>query len=172
MWEENKKWIIGVITLMCLLFGPIVFRAGWVTYIDNYELGYSFDTRTGKIEALDRTGYVITPPFLMKVHTIDLRPMQLCISANKRTLNCKLVKFNPEGLLLFVSWHGRDDYDIDSDLTGSLRDILKSYAFDDSGTEYPFLTLMPGSANMNSKLSTKTANADTGTAGGDSQGGL
>lgn len=145
------RWTaIGVAVLLVLsILSGIVFLAGWVSHVENYELGYTFDSRTGKIEALPHAGYVITPPFLVKVNTIDLRPMQLCISANKRMLNCKLAKFDPAGLETFVSWHGRGDYDIDIEMTGSLRDILKSYAFDGSGTSYPFLIVLPSSTGVN-----------------------
>jgi len=147
----NWKRKIGA-TFGAIIVASVVVLAfcaiGWLNYIDNYQLGYLFDARTGQIEPLKRTGWVSNPPFVTSVHTIDLRPMQLCISANTRTLNCKLVKFNPEGLQTFLSWHGRGDYDIASDSTGSLRDIMKSYAFDGTGASYPFLTFMPGSANM------------------------
>ncbi len=144
LFKKIVAGIVGVfVTALLVLF---IFRIGWVNYVDNYELGYKFDARTGRISVLLHTGYVITAPFLVSVHTVDLRPMQLCISANKRTLNCRLVKFNSEGLLTFVSWHGRGDYDIDSEVTGSLRDIMKSYAFDGSGTTYPFLTVLPSSS--------------------------
>src|SRR5262245_5397322 len=81
------------ITLVLLLFFRILFG----NFVDNYELGYKFDRRTGQIERVGRTGYVVTPPFLVNVHTVDLRPMQVCINANSRVLNCKLVQFNPAG---------------------------------------------------------------------------
>ncbi|HRY36380.1 MAG TPA: hypothetical protein P5230_00655 [Candidatus Magasanikbacteria bacterium] len=154
----SQKIGIGFgIVVVLTIFSLIVWVFGWLNYIDNYELGYKFDTLTGKVEPIERTGWVSNPPFVTKIHTIDLRPMQLCISANQRTLNCKLVKFNPEGLQTFLSWHGRGDYDIFGEATGSLRDIMKSYAFDGSGTTYPFLTFMPGSANMVNINSTATS---------------
>lgn len=129
------------------LIGLFVWYVAWLKWVENYELGYIFDARNGTITVVDHTGYISSPPFVTHVNTIDLRPMQLCISANRRTLNCKLVKFDPEGLDLFLTWHGRDDYDIESEGIGGLRDILKSYAFDESGTVYPFLTIMSESGN-------------------------
>ncbi len=69
--------------------------------------------------------------------------MQVCINANARVLNCKLVRFNPDGLDLFLSWHGRNDYHgPNTTSTDNLSPILMSYAFDGSGTEYPFLTVL------------------------------
>lgn len=127
------------------LFLLLAFRVLFVNYVDSYELGYKYDTRTGQITQLAKTGYVVTPPFLVEVHTIDLRPMQVCINANARVLNCKLVQFNPEGLQLFLSWHGRDDYD---NIPGAYNEpskfnqILMSYAYDGTGRVYPFLTVI------------------------------
>src|SRR5262245_29917009 len=77
------------------LVGLLVFRIAFVTFVDNYELGYIYHARTGKVELLNRTGYVVATPFVNSVHAIDLRPGQVCMNANSRVLNCKLVKFNP-----------------------------------------------------------------------------
>jgi hypothetical protein len=143
----NKFWVIIGSLFAVGFIGLVIWRGAWLTYVDNYELAYKFDALTGEIIPLERTGYIIATPLINSVHTIDLRPMQICISANKRTLNCKLVKFNPDGLQLFLAWHGRNDYDSQSEMTGSLRDILMSYAFDGSGRSYPFLTILPSSSD-------------------------
>ena len=144
-----RKSLFALAGLVVLgLIALIVFRVGWVTYVDNYELGYKFDSRSGKITVLDHTGYVVAAPFLVQVHTIDLRPMQVCINANARVLNCKLVQFNKDGIELFLSWHGRNDYSVGSvdnqghHYGGNLDAILMSYAFDGSGKSYPFLTVL------------------------------
>jgi hypothetical protein len=119
------------------LVGLILFRTFFVDFVDNYEIGYKYDLRSGKVEVLHKTGYIVTPPFVVNVHSVDLRPMQVCINANQRVLNCKLVKFNPAGLELFISWHGRSSYD-----QVSLNRILMSYAYDGSGKSYPFLDVL------------------------------
>ncbi len=133
-----KALILVAVLFVTLLIGVGAFYALCVDFVDNYELAYKYDARSGKIERIGRTGYVITPPFLVKVHKIDLRPMQVCNNANSRVLNCKLVEFNPAGLEQFLAWHGRDDYSGDE---SRLPDILKSYAYDGSGKSYPFLTI-------------------------------
>jgi len=143
--NEERTIKIGVrigLSILLVLFCLGFFRCAFVNFVDNYELGYKFDTRTGEITVLKETGYFITPPVFVKIHTIDLRPWQVCINANKRVLNCKLVKFNPAGLETFISWHGRNDYDGESEMAGGLRDILKSYAYDGSGKNYPFLEVI------------------------------
>ena len=141
MWKKmnvlEKGMAINAGVLLLVLFSLLVFRVGWVNYIDNYELGYKFDRRTGEISVLPRTGYWITPPVLVKLHTVDLRPMQTCISSNQRVLNCKLVQFNRDGLDLFLSWHGRGNYNA---LT--LNPILQAYAYEGAGKNYPFLSVL------------------------------
>ncbi|MBI4118252.1 MAG: hypothetical protein HY455_01790 [Parcubacteria group bacterium] len=144
-WGRAVLTVVGFIAALAFV-GAIIFRIGWVNFVDNYELGYKYDARTGEISRIERNGYVINPPFLVIVGTIDLRPMQVCINANARVLNCKLVKFNPEGLDLFLSWHGRDYRSGATVPTGTgataLGEILKSYAFDGSSKTYPFLTVL------------------------------
>ena len=122
------------------IVGLIVFRIFFVDFVDNYELGYKYDARSGAVTVLDKTGYIVTAPFVVKVHTIDLRPMQVCINANSRVLNCKLVKFDTAGFNLFLSWHGRGDYSGQN--VGGLNQILMSYAYEGSGKKYPFLDII------------------------------
>ena len=134
-WKMFGIWVGGICGAGLVLL--ILFRMMFVNYVDNYQLGYKFDARTGYITVLPHQGYVVTPPFVVSVHTIDLRPMQVCISAIQRVLNCKLVQFDQEGLDLFLSWHGRANYPM-----VSLQDILKNYAYDGGGRAYPFLKVL------------------------------
>lgn len=136
-------WFIVMLFLVALV-GLFIFWTNFVNFVDNYELGYKYDLRTGKIEMLDRTGYFVTLPFVVKVHAVDLRPMQVCINANQRVLNCKLVQFNSKGLELFLSWHGRNDYagPGSGNSTTIFSEILKSYAYEGSGRVYPFLNII------------------------------
>ncbi|MBP9687018.1 MAG: hypothetical protein KBD66_04440 [Candidatus Doudnabacteria bacterium] len=139
--ELSRLSKLGLTIAALLIFGLIgwgFFYALFVDFVDNYELGYKYDARSGKVERIGRTGYVITWPFVVKVHKVDLRPMQVCNNANSRVLNCKLVQFNGDGLELFLSWHGRNDYSGDSNLS----DILRSYAYDGSGKAYSFLKVI------------------------------
>ncbi len=150
--NQQKSWgetflglgiIVGVILAVCLV-GLIIFRITCVTLVDNYKLGYTFDRFSGKVEKLDRTGWIVRNPFRYSVHAIDLRPHQIQITANKRVLNAKLVEFNPKGLEKFVEWHGRgagETWEATSDT--SLTEILKAYAFNENGgKDCPFLTIV------------------------------
>lgn len=143
-----KRTIIGgVLSVFLLIGGCTTFYANYV-YVENYQLGYLFDATNGRISALDRSGWHKKRMFVQSINTVDLRPFQVCISANQRVLNCKLVRFNPEGIGTFVSWHGRDDYVLSgsnnssSSSTGGFEDIMRSYAYDGSGRTYPFLMVI------------------------------
>lgn len=140
-----RQWKFAIITGVVFVISFIllfIFKP-W-GYVDNYELGYMFDSRNGNITVLSRTGYHTRAPIFQSIHTIDLRPRQVCItvgataadSANQRVLNCKLVEFNPKGVDLFLSWHGRGDYS-----GASFDDLLKIYAYDGTGKTYPFLSI-------------------------------
>ncbi len=152
-----SKTLIGVTSVILItLFSLLMYRAIFWTFIDNYEFAYSFNGHTGETKALMnpdtsnsdpyRHGYVRSFPFLNVVHTIDTRPIQICISGgastgssstSTRVLNCKLVQFNPKGYKTFIGWHGRNDYNYNN-----LEELLKNYAYDGSIQNYPFLTIL------------------------------
>jgi hypothetical protein len=137
--SAHKFFTLVAVLVVIIVVGLIGFRMTCVTFIDNYEFGFSYDKLTGKIEKIDRSGWIVRPPFIYSIHGIDMRPYQVSISANQRILNAKLVRFNPEGLDKFVEWHGRDAGD---DLY-TMLEILKCYAFDRAeGRDCPFLTVI------------------------------
>jgi len=146
----------GVIMAVIAVIGLIVlgiWRMFWVTGVDNYEMAFCYHWLGGKIEVVDHTGWVVRNPFMVSVHTIDLRPYQITIVAKiqqnatgtgssaigARILNAKLVQFNPKGLDTFIKWHGRkagDDLD-------TMLEILKAYAYNtEKGKNCPFLTVL------------------------------
>jgi hypothetical protein len=138
----NKNLLIAAIIVGSLLVGSVLYRAIFWTFVDNYEFAYKFDAIGGEVSALKNSdgtpkqGYIFAWPLIERIHRIDTRPMQVCINANSRVLNCKLVHFDPEGFELFISWHGRGDY------SGyQLEQILMSYAYDPSQVDYPFLKI-------------------------------
>jgi len=143
-WVLSSIGVIIVIGLIGLL--------SCFSHVDNYEGAYMFDSRTGQTNALisldkegvviPKQGYIFSYPIIQSVHTIDLRPMQLCIRANfgtfQRVNNCKLVQFDFNGYRKFISWHGRSSYG-----TETLEKILMAYAYDehDKG-EYTFMKIL------------------------------
>jgi hypothetical protein len=134
---KSAKFGIGVvifIVIIIILSG--IFRGLFFTFVDGHEIGYKFDRSTGEITVLDRTGYFWVTPYFTAIYTIDGRPMQVRIEANNRVLNAKLVRFRktPEAVKQFIQMHGLKDYDVlnktTGTTTGSLADILKSYAYE------------------------------------------
>lgn len=149
--EKCSGKVKGVFITIAILFAlAIMFRVMFVTFVDNYEFGFTYDRFAGKIEILNRTGYIVRMPFMYSVHSIDLRPYQISITANigstgqatsvaSRVLNAKLVKFNPAGLNDFIAWHGRDA----GDKIDNLLEIMKCYAFDiEGGKDCPFIIVL------------------------------
>ncbi|MBI5153515.1 MAG: hypothetical protein HZA36_03605 [Parcubacteria group bacterium] len=138
----SSIWKVGIAVgalFLSLLIAFLIWYHVWVSFIDNYELGFTYNRFSGKIEVLNHTGWVVRNPWEYGVHKIDLRPYQLSISANSRVLNAKLVRFNPAGLATFIEWHGRDA----GDSVSELKEILKCYAFDRAdGKDCPFLTVL------------------------------
>lgn len=133
--STGGKWLkYGGGLLVIVIIGLMLFRAIFVDFVDRHEIGFKYDRRTGAITKLERTGYFVTPPFVVQIGKIDTRPVQVCINANSRVLNCKLVRFNPSGLDLFITWHGREP--------GDIPGILQSYAYDGLERKYPFLDVM------------------------------
>jgi len=148
-WSKEEVWTgIGIFLVVLVAIGLVclfVFYMFWVTHVENYELAFAFDRVTGKIERIDKQGWIVRTPFRYAVHHVDLRPYQLTISANQRVLNAKLVRFNPEGLETFVEWHGRSA----GDSSFGLQEILKCYAFDlANGKDCPFLEVIQEIAPM------------------------
>ena len=132
---ENAGIGFGALVVVALL-GLMIFRTCWVTNVESYELCYTFDRWAGEIEVVNEQGWVVRNPFTTSVHSIDLRPQQITISANKRVLNAKLVRFEPKGFKTFMDWHGRG-------AEKDLWEILKCYAFDpEGGKDCPFLEVV------------------------------
>jgi hypothetical protein len=155
--RQVSRWL-AIIAVATIVIGVAYFCTCY-KFVDSYELGYSFSKwGDSKIERMANTGYVKRIPFYNEVHTIDLRPMQVCLSANGRVLNCKLVEFNPDGLQTFLSWHGRDNYKGPGNTTVGIQgcttqfcEILKVYAYDEKGTVYSFLKIVKNTTAEASK---------------------
>lgn len=133
----SAKGLKVFLACLAIVLSALFVKSMCLDFIDSYEVGYKYDLRSGHTTQINRTGYVFHAPWVVEVNTIDLRPLQVCINANQRVLNCKLVRFNPAGLNLFLSWHGRTNYD-----QHDLEPILMSYAYENAGHTYPFLTVI------------------------------
>lgn len=160
-WNELTILQKGFVVTIILMVGGLILT--WlafmtcVTFVDNYEFGFTYDKLTGKIEKIERSGWIVRMPIRYKIHTIDLRPYQVQIGFNQRVLNAKLIRFNPEGLETFIEWHGRDA----GDSTNGMLEILKCYAFDrEDGRDCPFLSIVSELAPGQGFEATKKATAE------------
>ncbi len=136
----SKWWKLLATVVTCLVIVLVYYigkRAFFLEFVENYELAYQYNWRTGEVTMLDRPGYHRVQPLLTSIYTIDLRPMQVCVEANDRVLNCKLVEFNKAGFEEFIAMHGAANYE-----GQPFQEILKSYAYDGRSTTYPFLTVL------------------------------
>lgn len=157
-------------TLNFLKVGGILFTIAFVLFlfwyglcvhmVENYQFGYTFDRFSGEIKPVPHSGWVITKPWVVNVHTIDLRPHQVCMNANNRVLNCKLVQFNTNGFAKFIEVHGRGAGSSSSSRRDAdIYEILKSYAFNvNGGADCPFLTILD---EMERKPTTTVARTST-----------
>lgn len=152
-----NKLLVSMATI--LIVGLVVvglIRATMFTFVDNYEIGYTYNYWSGQVGRIKHNGYVWSPFYQMAVHTMDARPMQVCISTIQRVLNCKLVQFDPEGidpntgkkgLELFIGWHGRGNYEgpgnaAQGSTPTTFASLLMNYAYDNSGQTYAFLRVI------------------------------
>lgn len=141
--SQKKRYLLK----LCLILGAsllasfvviLFWLALWVTKVEKYEMGYVFNKKTGQVERLEHGGWVVRGPLWYDVYKLDLRPGQVCMNANQRVLNCKLVKFNPGGFDTFIEWHGPG-----AGQDNGIYEILRSYAFNvNNGRDCPFLTIM------------------------------
>ena len=139
-----KAGVFLVILMILSGFGFGVWFNTFVTNVDKHELGFIYNRWNGSITKVSQNGWVVCWPIVNSVHTLDLLPYQVSITAslsatNQRILNAKLVQFDPEGLDTFVMWHGRNA----GDNLETLKEILKCYAFDkENGKDCPFLKVL------------------------------
>jgi len=143
--EEIKlpEWlvaILGILVFVVILavIGGGIFRIFFIYEIDFQKIGFIYNRVNGTIEVAKHPGYKIIYPLFESGHEIDGRPFQVCINANNRVLNCKLIQFDPAGLNEFLRLHGRDFENQNT----SLENIMRAYAFDGSGKKYPFLRII------------------------------
>lgn len=72
-----KSLIVTGVTVLILIFGALLYRGLFWTFVDNYEFAYRFDALGGKVEPMvnpDGTpthGYVFAWPLVERIHTID-----------------------------------------------------------------------------------------------------
>lgn len=136
---------LGLTTLTSFLF--FLF---FLNHTAPQEIGVAYNSVTGEVTVQEHPGWYVTHP-LVFVATIDTRPFQVCIGAGARVLNCKLIRFKPEGVKEFVHLQGFHYWNgIPTSCTSGLSDsrqscygisgVLMGYAYADR--PYSFLEIL------------------------------
>jgi hypothetical protein len=120
-----------------------------VNYLENTEVGLTWNPLTGEKDIQQRAGWHITPPWVLET-TIGTNPVRLCLTSSAHAaVNCRLVQFVPGEYrsLLEVEgfgwywWSNRLSFNSGySEEYRGVRDVLRGYAF--SSQQYPFIHVL------------------------------
>lgn len=134
-----KKFLIA---LPVLLIAAVL---STVTYIEQGELGLTWNSLTGEL-GTQEVGFHVSSPFTL-VSVVETRPQRVCITSSAHAApNCRLVQFVPERYKEFLAVEGWRYYWFDNLISFNsgheetyrgFRDVLRGYAF--SAQEYPFV---------------------------------
>lgn len=133
--------IIGIPTI---IFGLVAFWILCLNHIAPQQIGVAYDSINGEVSVQQKPGWYVTHPFV-QVASVDTRPFQVCLNAGARILNCKLIKFNPEGASEFVKlqgfhyWNGPGS-SCNNCNTSEFARIMMGYAY--SERQYPFIDVL------------------------------
>lgn len=100
------KFLLAIPALLFAAFGYYVF---FLNHVTPPLIGVAYNSYSGTITIQDHPGWYKTP-FLVSVHYVDPRPVQVCLSVGSRVLNCKQVAFRIEGIKRFIETQGFDDW--------------------------------------------------------------
>jgi len=144
------------ITIGSLLVLGFIILMNSYRFVDVTEFAYKYDLVTGNMSPVvdangdNKTGWIWKTPFIEKINVIETLPYRQCLGGeNVRVLNCVLVRFNPEGWEDFIRDHGRRDYyhnrcNTCSSDDNDLNIILMSYAYDETPSQFKYLTIVEG----------------------------
>lgn len=127
--------------------GVLLLLSTFVHYTEPTELGIMRNMFTGTTQC-DTPGWHFSAPWVL-VAKVDLRPTRVCVSSSSRSVNCRLVQFEPHAWEEFVQtegfryywWANRISFNwgYEEEYRG-FRDILRGYAY--SSTPYDFVTVL------------------------------
>ncbi len=132
--NNNKFVSISVASLFTILF--VIYLACFNS-VEYQQVGIAWNRFSGNLY-LQRPGYYVTPPWV-SVSVIDIKLERVCLqSSSRRTMSCKLVRFNPRYYREFVALEGHRYYWFSnrfsfnlgySDEYRGFRDLLRGYSF-------------------------------------------
>lgn len=120
-----------------------------VNYLENTEVGLTWDPLTGEKSIQQRAGWHLTPPWVFET-TIVTNPERLCLTSSAHAaVNCRLVQFVPSEYrsLLEVEgfgwywWSNRFSFNLGyREEYRGVSDVLRGYTF--SSQQYPFIHIL------------------------------
>lgn len=140
-----RKFLYAGSTIFALLAGFYLF---FFHYTDLNHATIVRNLSTGKLRCDVANGAHVTP-FWYQAVRIDTRPVRVCITTTARTMNCKLVQFEPGAYEKFIQTQGFKYYWWANRLSFNsgygeeyrgVQDILRGYAF--SVEKFPFLKVL------------------------------
>lgn len=131
-----------LLTFVGLLF---VFYLACIHYTEPIEVGIRWNPFSGRIGIDQKHGIQFTSPFVL-VTKIKTTPTRVCVTSASRSVNCRLVEFNPfyykellntEGFRYYW-WDNRISFNMGyKEEYRGVKDLLRGYAF--GAQKYPFL---------------------------------
>lgn len=132
----------GIVSLV----GAFLFYVFCLNHVEPQEIGISYDSLNGEVTVQRHPGWYVTSPFT-RVATVETRPFQVCLNAGARILNCKLIRFNPDGAAEFVKlqgfhyWNGPSNCNNNPGCSSTeWSRIMMGYAY--AERPYPFLEIL------------------------------
>ena len=137
--DKSDKIVLVTITVITSL---ILFWTLFLNHIAPQQIGIAYDSVNGEVSVQRHPGWYLTHP-LVQVASVETRPFQVCLNAGARILNCKLIRFNPDGANEFVKlqgfhyWNGGTCNNCN---TTEFSRIMMGYAY--SERTYPFIEVL------------------------------
>ena len=114
-----------------------------ITYVNYHSISISRNIINGELD-IEYPGIHISPPWV-QTSNLDIRPFKACVDCGCRSLNCKLISFNPKSWKSFVMregfkyywWSNRISFNMgyENEYRG-IHSILRGYAFSDTKDEF------------------------------------
>lgn len=74
-------------------------------HTDTHQVGIRYNIITGEVSIDKTTGHHFTAPWVL-VTRVDTRPRRVCIVSASRTINCRLVQFDPSKFRELIQFEG------------------------------------------------------------------
>jgi hypothetical protein len=95
--RHKKKAYTALAVFLCYLM--------FYHHTDTHQVGIRYNIITGEMSIDKTTGHHFTAPWVL-VTRMDTRPRRVCIESASRTMNCRLVQFDPSKYRELLEYEG------------------------------------------------------------------